>query len=78
MSKIPCLDVDPDKVQTNIVVVGIARTGLDSSAMVQLLKKRGVLAGTVDESTLRLLTHLDVTRGQMVQTAAIFGAALRG
>lgn len=77
LSKIPTLDVHTDKVQTNIVVVGVARTGHDSSGMVHLLKKRGVLVGTVDESTLRLLTHLDVTRDQMVQTAKVFSEALQ-
>lgn len=76
LSEIPALDVHPDRVQTNIVVVGVGRTGHDSSAVVQLLKKNGVLAGTVDESTLRLLTHLNVTRDQMIQTAKIFSAVL--
>jgi threonine aldolase len=76
LHEMPSLDVDPKNVQTNIVVVGVARTGHDAGGMVSLLKKHGVLAGTVDEATLRLLTHLDVSRDQMVQTAEIFKRVL--
>jgi len=72
LSKIPRLDVHPERVQTNIVVVGVQDTGYDSSRFLQLLKQRGVLSGTVDENTLRLLTHLDVNRTQIVQAAQIF------
>jgi len=76
LSAIPRLEVHPEKVQTNIVVVGIAHTGLDSAAVVGLLKKKGVLVGTVDGSTLRLLTHLDVNRGQIERAAKVFGEVL--
>ena len=72
LSKIPGLEVHPERVRTNIVVVGIQKTGHDSSAFLKLLKQRGVLSGTVDENTLRLLTHLDVNRTQIVQAAQIF------
>ncbi len=70
------LDVHPEKVFTNVVVVGIAGTGRDSSAMAAALKGRGLLSGTVDESTLRLLTHLDVTREQIPEAARIFQEVL--
>jgi threonine aldolase len=78
LSSIPRLDVRSDQVHTNIVVVGIARTGHDSLAMLALLKGRGLLAGTVDAMTLRLLTHLDVNREQMHQAAAVFREVLKG
>jgi threonine aldolase len=77
LSGIPCLDVHPERVRTNIVVVGIARTGHDSAGMLQLLKQRDVLAGTVDDRTLRLLTHLDVNRDQMQQAARVFRDVLQ-
>jgi len=75
---LPGIDVDPDLVRTNVVVVGIARTGMDSSTMTGHLKRAGLLAGTVDEATLRLLTHLDVSRDQIVEAAAIFRRVLGG
>ena len=72
LCEIPNLDVHPEQVRTNIVVVGITRTGLDSSGVSDLLKRKGVLVGTVDETALRLLTHLDVNRDQMYQAAGVF------
>jgi threonine aldolase len=77
LSEIPCLDVHPERVRTNIVVVGITPTGYDSSGMLQLLKQRGVLAGTVDETALRLLTHLDVNSDQIYQAARAFREVLQ-
>jgi len=78
LSDLPALDVRPEQVRTNIVVVGIARTGHDSSKMVALLKAQGLLAGTVDAATLRLLTHLDVNREQIHRAASIFRDVVQG
>lgn len=78
LSEIPALDVIPEKVQTNIVVVGIGRTGHTSGEVAGSLRNRGLLAGTVDDATLRLLTHLNVSRDQMHQAAAIFRQTLAG
>ncbi len=78
ISVIPRIDVDPDQVRTNIVVVGIGRTGYDSNGMLELLKRNGLLAGTVNAATLRLLTHLDVSRDQVIAAARIFQRLLGG
>jgi threonine aldolase len=78
LSEILVLEVQPDQVRTNIVVVGIARTGYSSSRILELLKKQGLLSGTVDTATLRLLTHLDVSREQIHQAARIFKDVLKG
>jgi threonine aldolase len=76
LAGISTLDLDPKKVITNVVVAGISRTGLDSGQMVELLKRKGVLIGTVDATTIRLLTHLDINRSQIEEAARIIAAAL--
>jgi threonine aldolase len=76
LGTIPNLEVHPEKVHTNIVVVGVSHTGFDSATILGMLKKKGVLVGTVDEFTLRLLTHLDVNREQIQQAARVFSEAL--
>lgn len=78
LNELPVLDVAPDRVRTNIVVVGIRRTGRTSGEVVARLRENGLLAGTVDESALRLLTHLDVDREDMHRAAGIFRQALEG
>jgi len=72
LSEIPVLDVEPRKVATNIVIVRISRTGMDSGALGGLLKGQGLLVGTVDPQTIRLLTHLDVSRDQIHEAAQTF------
>ncbi len=78
LSGIAAVDVHPSSVRTNIVAVGIERTGHDSSTMTELLKRQGLLTGTIDDKTLRLLTHLDVNRDHMHQAAAAFKRVLEG
>jgi threonine aldolase len=49
-------------VKTNIVAVDISGTGMDSPQMLKRLRQEGVIGGTVNNSTLRFLTHRNVTR----------------
>jgi threonine aldolase len=77
LQRIPVLDVDPARVQTNVVIVGLARTGLTSRPLATMLRTEGVLVGIVDDLTIRLLTHLDVTRSQIEQAAEIFRQVLQ-
>lgn len=72
LSNVPSLDVDAARVRTNIVIVGIGRTGKSTPDALECLKSRGVLAGVVDANTLRLLTHLDVSHEQILQAAEVF------
>ncbi len=76
LGRIDTLDVNADNVRTNIVIAGIARTGYDSAKLAALLKSKGVLVGTVDASTIRMLTHLDVNRTQIEETARVFSGLL--
>jgi threonine aldolase len=72
LKRIPRLDLDPGRVHTNIVIVGLARTGLTSNRLAAMLRTEGVLVGIVDEQTIRLLTHLDVARSQVEEAAEVF------
>ncbi len=72
LARVPVLDVNPAGVRTNIVIVGLSRTGFTSSRLAALLKERGVLVGTVDANTIRLLTHLDVNRSDVLKAAEAF------
>jgi threonine aldolase len=72
LGEIDTLDLNPARVRTNIVIAGISRTGLDSAKLAALLQKEDVLVGTVDAATIRLLTHLDVSRDQIPRVARAF------
>jgi threonine aldolase len=59
--------VDPEGVDTNIVVV--PRT--DAGEFVAAARDAGVLVATVGPTTVRLVTHLDITRDDAEKAAAV-------
>ena len=58
---------DPDTVDTNIVVVEKA----DAAGFVARAKEAGVLVATVGPTTVRLVTHLDVSRADAERAASV-------
>jgi threonine aldolase len=65
MANIPRIRIQPEKVQTNIVIADISESGLATSELLKRLAARKVLAGPVDARRVRLVTHLDVDRGDI-------------
>jgi threonine aldolase len=76
LSEMPHLDVEPEKVRTNILMVGISRTGFDSERLASILKENGVLVSLLDSARIRLVTHNDVDREQVSQAAHIIKMVL--
>ncbi|MEP7272052.1 MAG: GntG family PLP-dependent aldolase [Acidobacteriota bacterium] len=54
--------VDPEKVQTNIVIFDLHATGLDTAHFASELKTRGILANGINPREMRMVTHYDVDR----------------
>jgi|SRR5579872_5750201 len=63
------IGLDPAKIQTNIVIFDIAKTGLTPTEFLARLKASGVLAGSVGGSRIRLVTHYDVSREDCIRAA---------
>lgn len=78
LQEIPGLEVDPAKVRTNIVMVGISLAGMDSETLVGALKRKGVLISALDPARIRLVTHKDVSGDQIRQAADRFREVLQG
>jgi len=62
LAEIPGIGLDPAKVQTNIVIFDLKKSGRSSGDFLNVLKDRGVLAVPVDNERVRMVTHLDVDR----------------
>jgi threonine aldolase len=60
-----------DPVETNIVIFSIADDGPDAAAVVAGARARGVFVVAFGRRTVRAVTHLDVTREQCGQAAAV-------
>jgi len=69
LAGIPGITLDPAKVQTNIVIFDLKKSGSSSADFLQALAKRNVLAVPVDNERVRMVAHLDVDRTG-VETAA--------
>lgn len=67
LSEVPGIRLNPAKVQTNIVIYDIQKTGLSSAAFLAELSRRKVLGVPVDAERIRMVTHLDVDRKDVEQ-----------
>ena len=76
LARIPGVQVDPKRVQTNIVIFDIGRTSMTSSQFVDQLEKRRVLTGAVDPTRVRVVTHKDVDRSDCERAVGVIGELL--
>ena len=53
--------LDPERVQTNIVVFDISGTGQTTAEISAKLKQRHVLANGINDRQMRMVTHKDVS-----------------
>lgn len=65
------VNIDPERVQTNIAIFDIAATGMTTAQMSAELKARGVLANGISAREMRMVTHYDVSRDDIEQTVKI-------
>ncbi|HZS46335.1 MAG TPA: GntG family PLP-dependent aldolase [Blastocatellia bacterium] len=68
LAAVPGIKIDPERVQTNILVFDISGTGLTTTEFGDKLKQNGILGVGINEKEMRLVTHFDVSRSDCVQT----------
>jgi threonine aldolase len=77
LAHIPGIQVDPQKVATNIVIFDAGGTGLSSAEISARLKRRGVLINGIDAHRMRAVTHYDVDRAACAEALeALAGVVL--
>lgn len=73
LANIDGVSIHPDAVETNIVIFRLnsekVTAGLTAQELVARLKVRGVLASAFSKDAIRLVTHLDVSRGNCLDAA---------
>ncbi len=72
----PMVYVDPDLVETNIVLFEVVRSGRSTGELVQALKDAGVLLNAMGEHRFRAVTHLDVSSADIEQATQRIGKVL--
>ena len=76
LAKLPGIQIDPARVQTNIVIFDVTGTGLATTALTLALKTRGLLMNGINPRQMRAVTHFDVSREQCATAIAAISEAL--
>ena len=71
LAQSPRIALDLATVQTNIVVFSLRDGAPDGAAVVAAARERGVLLFAFGPRTLRAVTHLDLSRSQVDEAAAV-------
>jgi threonine aldolase len=78
LAQSPRVELDLERVQTNILVFGLSPDAPDAPTVVSRARERGVLIFAFGPRTVRLVTHLDVTRAQCEQAAETLATIIDG
>ncbi len=76
LSRLPGIQVDPARVQTNIVVFDVSGTGRAPAGISARLKERGVLMNAINQRQVRAVTHYDVDRAACEHALAMVAQAV--
>ena len=68
LNNIEGLKVDMDTVQTNIIMCDIIEPGLNSSALVEVLKEEGILCTAINPERIRFVTHYYIRKEDVATT----------
>jgi threonine aldolase len=71
ISKLPSFQVDLSAVQTNIVIINVERTGKTPDEILGILKAHGVLLTLGTYTSVRAVTHLDVSFDEVRRGAEV-------
>ena len=69
--------VEPERVETNIVVLDLASSGWTAPALATAAREQGVLISALGPTFARLVTHLDVDDEAITSAAEVLTALLR-
>lgn len=76
LESIEGLSIDMESVQTNIVVVDVSNTGLDSASFTSLAKEKSILVSMFGPRTVRFVTHYGIESADIDETLSRIGSFL--
>ncbi|MEW6247169.1 MAG: low-specificity L-threonine aldolase [Nitrospirota bacterium] len=76
LQRIPAVTLNPDHVETNIVMFDVIGHRLQPAEIVAALKREGVLINAVGGTAFRAVTHLDVSAQDIDRAGEIFARVL--
>ena len=76
LAELPTVRLNPADVETNIVMVDVSATGRPATEIAEQLQKEGVRVSVMGRTKLRAVTHLDVSRQDVVRAIDVFRRVL--
>jgi threonine aldolase len=76
LAQIHGVRIDPETVQTNIVIFDIEASGINTAELSTQLKARGVLANGISNREMRIVTHKDVNRADCENALSVISEVL--
>jgi threonine aldolase len=77
LQQITAISINPQHVDSNIVIFDVVGHRLSPAAMVNALKQEGVLINAIGGTSFRAVTHLDVSSKQIDAAVEIFARVFR-
>jgi threonine aldolase len=77
LAEIPGLALDPARVETNIVIFDVSRTGMSGEAFASRALDRGVRFSVLGPTLVRAVTHLDIPADGVARALDAAQAAVR-
>lgn len=71
VASVPGFEIDLTGVQTNIVIIDVSKTGRKPAEFLNILRSKRVLLSEMSLSTIRAVTHMDVSMDQVKESASI-------
>jgi threonine aldolase len=76
LQQIPAIAINPQHVDTNIVIFDVIGHRLTPAAVVAALKQEGVLINAIGGTSFRAVTHLDVSAAAIDRACNVFARVL--
>jgi len=77
LAEIEGIQIDPERVRTNILIFDISSTGMNTAELSQRLKEHGVRANGINPRLMRMVTHYDVTREDCLHALQVIREIVR-
>jgi threonine aldolase len=78
LSEIDGIEIDPEEVDTNIIMFSVTKEGWDAPHLCLRLEEKGILSVAFDRERIRVVTHFDVSEKDCVGAAETVAKLLQG
>jgi threonine aldolase len=76
IAELPGIAIDPETVQTDIVIFGVTSEHISAAQLAVALRERGILMSAIGPAQIRAVTHYGITAADIEMTLAAIGEVM--